>query len=74
MTYCIFTYRSLTFAQKGVRILDKAGIASSIVRPPSEESPGGCSYGVKIRANKLNSAVAALNKAGVTALKILHID
>ncbi len=74
MNYYVFTYRSLTFAQKSVKILDKAGIPSSIVRPPAEAAIGGCSYGVKIKANKYNAAVAALSSGGLTALRILETD
>ncbi len=74
MNYCIFVYRSLTFAQKGVRALDRSGIPSSVVRPPAQDAKDGCAYGVKVRAPKCAAAAAALNRAGLPPQKVLQSD
>ncbi len=74
MNYRIFVYRSLTFAQKSARILARARIGSSVVRPPAESPQEGCAYGVKIKADKLAAAAAALDKAGLAALRIIQSD
>ncbi len=74
MNYCIFVYRSLTFAQKSVRALDRAGIPSSVMRPPAQNAKEGCAYGVKVRAPKCAAAAAALNRAGLATQNVLQSD
>ena len=74
MKYYYFVFRSLTFAQKGSRALDKAGLSSSICRPPSELNSEGCAYSLKVNETKKTAALSALNRAGISVGKILEFN
>lgn len=59
----LLTFKSLTYAQRGLNILSRAGIVGDIVRTPKSISSAGCGYGIRIsgkdyiKANDLLSAV-----------------
>ncbi|MCL2568938.1 MAG: DUF3343 domain-containing protein [Oscillospiraceae bacterium] len=48
MVYYLITCRSLTYAQKAARALERAGITAHIMRTPKGLSKEGCSYSVKV--------------------------
>ncbi len=74
MKYYYFVFRSLTFAQKGSRVLDNAGLSSAICRPPSELNSEGCAYSLKVNEKRKNAALNALNNAGISVAKILEAN
>ena len=55
--------RSLTYAQKAARVLERSGIAASVSRPPAEVSGEGCAYAVRIAEKNLPAALVALKSA-----------
>ena len=61
MRYLIMC-RSLTYAQKAARLLERNGINVGIRRAPQELSGAGCSYSVSVRANKAIKAVEILRE------------
>ena len=67
MVYLIMC-RSLTYAQRVSNALERAGI--SALRSPSEISPTGCSYSVKIAARNLARALTILNGARLPYLGV----
>ncbi|MCL2563299.1 MAG: DUF3343 domain-containing protein [Oscillospiraceae bacterium] len=48
MVYYLITCRSLTYAQRAARALERAGITASVMRTPKGLSKEGCSYCVKV--------------------------
>ena len=66
--------RSLTYAQKAARVLERSGIAASVSRPPAEVSGEGCAYAVRIAEKNLSKALVALRSAGVPSGKIYMKD
>lgn len=60
----LLTFRSLTYAQQGSRVLERVGISASVVRVPKELSVRGCSYGVSLQERHIHAAGKALLKAG----------
>lgn len=66
--------RSLTYAQKAARVLERSGIAASVSRPPAEVSGEGCAYAVRIAEKNLPAALVALKGAGVPPGKIYITD
>ena len=56
----LLTCRSLTYAQRSVRVLGKAGIKAYAVRTPQGTSKEGCGYSVKIREDRLTAALKVL--------------
>lgn len=63
--YAIILFRSLTYAQRGSRILSQVGIPSSVMKAPQELTAKGCGYGVRLNDTKLRRAVQALDDRGV---------
>ena len=53
----LITFRSVTFAQKGERLLKNDGIDCTLQRTPRELSERGCGYCLRIRGT---DAVAAM--------------
>ena len=54
--------RSLTYAQRVSRGLERAGITARVLRTPAEISPSGCGYSVKLAARHLTRALTILKE------------
>lgn len=65
MQYYLIMCRSLTYAQRAQRVLERAGIGSAVVKAPQEASGTGCTYGVRVPERKLDAAVNMLRKSGL---------
>lgn len=70
MVYYLIMCRSLTYAQKLSRALEKAGITAQILRSPTSISPTGCSYSVRISGHSLSRALMILNREKLPHLGI----
>ncbi len=73
MRYLIMC-RSLTYAQKAARLLERNGIGVGIRRAPQELSGAGCSYTVSVRANKVLAAVDILRKENLLQGRIFELS
>lgn len=62
MLHYLIMCRSLTYAQKVVQMLERAGVRAILVRSPAAISPTGCSYSVKITHRDLPRALMVLNQ------------
>ena len=70
MIFYLIVCRSLTYAQRTAAALQRSGISANLVRSPTGVSDSGCSYSVKIAHKRLEDALAALNRVGLTPLGI----
>lgn len=70
----ILMCRSMTAAQKAVRLLQRAGIYAAVTKAPQSANPGGCTYGAKVAERNARAAYAMLEQAGVRVLKILALE
>lgn len=57
--------RSLTYAQRTARILEREGVRGSVMRLPRAISTEGCGYCVKISEHWLVTALTALKREGM---------
>jgi NADH/NAD ratio-sensing transcriptional regulator Rex len=62
--------RSLTYAQRTARALEKAGIAAMVVRTPGNIHTQGCGYCVKIPEKRLSEALVTLKRHELSPSKI----
>ena len=62
--------KSLTYAQRTSRALERSGITSAITKAPKSASGIGCGYCVKITEKKLAASLTALNSAGLGPTRI----
>lgn len=76
MIYYLITCKSLTYAQKASRALEKAGITATITRPPRGLTQEGCAYSIKVSEKKLSQSLVVLKGAGIGYKKVfkLHAD
>ncbi|MEG0779900.1 MAG: putative Se/S carrier-like protein [Oscillospiraceae bacterium] len=70
MEYDLLITRSITGAQRMEMELAKFGIYAQIFRAPVSLTERGCSYAVRVRADKLQGALAVLRQAGLSPTQI----
>jgi len=60
----LITFRSVTYAQKGERLLKKAGISCALQRTPKMLSQRGCGYCLRLRGTDVVAAAQQLREGG----------
>lgn len=65
MVYYLIICRSLTYAQRTARVLERAGITGYIMRAPKSIAGEGCSHCVKVAERWLAASLKALNREGL---------
>ena len=73
MDYIIMC-RSLTYAQRAVRVLERVGIIASIARAPQGISSQGCAYSVKMSERRLSEALGIIKNAGLNPGRVYKLD
>ena len=63
--------KSLTYAQKVSRELERNGITAIVTRSPVSSTQGACNYSVKISEIKLTRALAVLKDARLDPVRVL---
>lgn len=74
MNQYIIMCRSLTYAQRASRVLERAGVFSSITKAPMGVSPEGCTYGVKLRTANIAEPLNTVRAAGIKTGKVYAIQ
>ena len=70
----LFTFRSVTYAQKGERVLKRAGIDCFIRRTPKALTNKECGYCLQIRPGDFQRALEQLQTAQVQFGKAYGMD
>lgn len=71
MNMKLITFRSITPAQRGQRVLQQGGIESALMRTPRRMEEKGCGYCLRIRSELLEKSLKLLDEAGVPYEKVL---
>ena len=64
------TFRSITPAQRGQRVLLTAGMECTMQRTPKFMAQQGCGYCLRLRSGDVSRAVALLREQGVPFSKV----
>lgn len=64
------TFRSVTFAQRGERVLQRAGISCRIQRTPRWMEEQGCGYCLSLRASSPLPAITLLREQQLPFRKV----
>lgn len=64
------TFRSVTFAQRGERILKQAGIDCVLRRTPKAMTKQGCGYSLQLRERDAAEAIVLLQNAQLPMGKV----
>ena len=70
MEHYIMLARSVTYAQRMRRSLDRTGIRCQIFRPPRDLTDLGCAYAVRVAVPDLPGALTALHRDGLDPVQI----
>lgn len=62
----IILFRSLTYAQRGVRVLAAGGVPATVVKAPEGLSKKGCVYAAGVSEKNLRRAVHILSQQEVS--------
>jgi len=74
MSYYLLLCRSITYAQRMSRALERAGITARFFRPPMGLTDRGCSYAVRVGEQSLPAALDRLRSEGLLPMRIFHAD
>lgn len=69
----MITFRSVTYAQRGQRALQRAGIRNQLHRTPRDLSERGCGYCLRLRGWEAPKAVEVLRQEGISYEKLYAI-
>ena len=70
MRYDYITFRSVTFAQRGERVLQSAKIRCTLQRTPRWMEEQGCGYCLRLYTKELATAAELLVREGVPFRKL----
>lgn len=68
------TFRSVTYAQRGERILKRSGMDCLLRRTPRVLAQSGCGYCLQIRAADVSEAMALLHGAQLQYGKVYAME
>ncbi len=74
MIYYLIICRSLTYAQRSARVLERAGISGYVMRAPKSVVGEGCSHCVRVAEKWLAPALAALKREGLGPKRVFLQD
>jgi len=70
MEMCFITFRSVTYAQRGERVLMGAGIGCTLQRTPKWMEQQGCGYCLRLRGAMVHRALELLHQAKVPMRRV----
>lgn len=70
MDYYLILARSVTYAQRMQRVLERAGIRCRIARAPRELTDLGCAYTVRLAVQDLTRALIVLHREALDPVQI----
>lgn len=66
----LLMFRSLTYAQRGARLLERAGLTGTITRMPRSAAVKGCAYGVLVSPAQYGRAADVLASGGLSPERV----
>ena len=70
MKFYYVTFRSVTFAQRGEKLLNQKGIRCTLQRTPRWMEEQGCGYCLRIWTKEISLAVEILRQAGIPLRRV----
>ena len=64
------TFRSVTFAQRGEKVLSQNHIRVNLLRTPRWMEEQGCGYALRVRAQEIEPAVALLRERQIPMRRV----
>ena len=70
----LIMFRSLTYAQRASRCLQRYGIPNDITKAPQGTTDRGCTYCLRVADGRLYAALNALQRDGIDHGRILRFS
>ncbi len=70
MKVYFITFRSVTYAQRGERLMNRAGLRCSVQRTPRWMEEQGCGYSLRVQTNEIARAVETLRREQLPMRKV----
>ncbi len=70
MNQYYITFRSVTFAQRGERVLQGEGLWCTLQRTPKWMEQQGCGYSLRLRTGDIDTAVNLLQRSRIPWRKV----
>lgn len=70
MKFYYITFRSVTAAQRGEKVLQKAGFRATLLRTPKWMEAQGCGYSLRLWTDNAQPAVQLLRDQGVAFRRV----
>lgn len=70
MEHYLILARSVTYAQRMQRALDRAGISSRVYRAPRDLTNLGCAYALRLAPRDLREALLTLHRENLSPVQI----
>ena len=70
MNVYYITFRSVTFAQRGERVLQKKGTSCALRRTPKWMEQQGCGYCLRLRTADIGAVLYALQTSQISMRKV----
>ena len=69
-TVYLITFRSVTYAQRGERLLNRAGMRCTLGRTPRWMEEQGCGYSLRVQTDSIARAVSLLRAEQLPLRKV----
>ena len=70
MKFYYITFRSVTYAQRGEKLMHREGLHCSLLRTPKWMEAQGCGYSLQLWTREAERAVALLRENGIPFRKV----
>ncbi len=70
MQYYLLVCRSITYAQRAMKVIENAGVSAAVIRLPKNISIDGCGYCVRVPMRSIVTALSAVKQAGLPPVRI----
>ena len=70
MKFYYLTFRSVTFAQRGEKLLRQKGIRCTLLRTPRWMEEQGCGYSLRLWTEEVGEGVRHLRESGIPLRKV----
>lgn len=74
MLHYLLMCKSLTYAQRAARSLERSGVSSIISKAPKSATGIGCNYCVKVKESRLAASLKILNDAGFGPVRVFLVS
>lgn len=68
--YFLLLCRSLTYAQRAEKQLERKGISASLVKAPKDIADKGCAYCLRVNPRQKDKALSVLRDSGLEPMTV----